>query len=119
MVSWPVLYYSRGIEFCDLPARHRDFKPFGNVGLLHKAEAQLNASYTRGNRSDCGPILIRHPRRFHRRHGDKQYILVQDAVAFGVMRQRERHALGHAAEYDRCARDPKRGILVEVFDEFL
>ena len=65
-----IIYHPRGIEFCDLPARRREFKPFGYVGLLHEAEAQLDACYTRGDRSDGGPILIRHPRRFHRRHGD-------------------------------------------------
>ena len=38
-------------------------------------------------------------------------------VTSDVVRERERHALGHAAEYDRRARDAKRRVVVEVFDE--
>src|SRR4029453_11776661 len=87
--------------------------------MLHKAKAQFDASNTGTDRSNDDTIFIRYPRRFHRRHSDKQKILVQNAVASGVMRKREGHPFGPASKYDRCARDPKRRIPSKVFDELL
>src|SRR5262245_16976891 len=84
-----IIYYSCGIEFSDLPTRYRDFESFGDVGLLHKAEAKFDTNNTRSDWSDDDSIFVRYPRGFHRHHSDEQYILMQDTVAFGVMRECE------------------------------
>src|SRR5450755_2788646 len=47
-----VVDHPREIALRDLPARRRDFKPFRNVGLLHEAEAQLDARDAVGDRSN-------------------------------------------------------------------
>ena len=46
-------------------------------------------------------------------------MFVQDVVAIDVVRQRERHALGHAAEHDRQARKAQRRIASDVFEKVL
>src|SRR4051794_39721183 len=38
-----VVDHPREIALRDLPTQGSDFKPFGNVGLLHEAKAQLDA----------------------------------------------------------------------------
>ena len=85
--------------------------------MLHEAEAQLDARDAIGNRRNHHSIFVRHSRRFRRGHGDEQHTFVQDVVTSDVVRERQRHTLGHAAEYDRRARDAKRRVAVEVFDE--
>jgi hypothetical protein len=46
-------------------------------------------------------------------------MLMQHAIAFDVVRERERHTLGHAAEYDGRARDATRRVAPELVDERL
>jgi hypothetical protein len=54
-----VVDHSTEIALRNLPARHRDIESVGNVGLLHEAEAQLDASDTVGDRRDLDPIIVR------------------------------------------------------------
>jgi hypothetical protein len=114
-----VVDHPREIAFRDLTVRHRDFKSLGNVGLLHEAKAQLDARDALSNRRSHHCIFIRHSRRFRRGHGDEQHIFVQNVVTSDVVRECQRHALGHAAEHDRRAWDAKRRVAVEMFDKLL
>jgi hypothetical protein len=52
-------------------------------------------------------------------HRDQKHMLMQHAIAFDVVRERERHTLGHAAEYDGRARDATRRVTPELADELL
>jgi hypothetical protein len=114
-----IVDHPRKITFRNLTARHRSFKSLGNVGPLHEAEAQLDARDAVSNRRNHHPIFIRHSRRFRRGYCYEQHILIQDVVTSDVVRECQRHALGHAAEYDRRAWDSKRRVAVETFDKLL
>ena len=91
---------SAEIEPRNLPARHCLFETLRNVGLLHEAEAQFGprepvADQEARIRSSSGRV-----RRLGRLHGDQQHLLVHGPVEVDVLRQRDRHALGHAAHDD-------------------
>ena len=84
-----------------------------------KPKRNSSAGNALGDRRDHNSIVFRRSRRLRHVGRDQQHPFVQDMVAIDIVRQRERHALGHAAENDRGSRQAQWRIAAHAVDEIL
>ena len=80
-----IVDYCLLIQWRDLPKFYCCLEFLSHVGLLHETKAELHTNYSLADGNYSGPLLVRYARRLRSCHGDKQNILVQNAVAFSVV----------------------------------
>ena len=85
--------------------------PSGTLGCSMKPKRN-SARVTPSRSARPRAFVLGRSRRLCRRHRNEEHIFIEDVIALDVVRERERHTLGHPAEDDRRPRNAVWRVLL-------